>query len=152
MACQIFSLSIGGKLIDKYGKKIGFNGRRIMFLVPLTLLFARNWVELAVGNFFGGIGYGLYFITTTAYIIDSAPEESKGKYVGVYQLIMGLVTFIGSFSMGIITELVIPILGKWPAIYSLVLVVMFLRILGGLAFYFVDEPVKPRDSPLTKNS
>lgn len=143
MACQIFSLSIGGKLIDKYGKKIGFNGRRLMFFVPLVLFFARNWVELAVGNFIGGIGYGLYFITTTAYIIDSAPEGSRGKYIGAYQLIMGLVTFFGSFFMGIVTELLIPILGKWPAIYSLVLVVIFLRILGGLAFYFVDEPVKP---------
>ena len=147
MLCQIFSLSIGGKLIDKYGKKIGFNGRKIMFLIPLVLFFARNWVELAIGNFIGGIGYGLYFITTTAYIIDSAPEDAKGKYVGVYQLIMGLATFLGSISMGIITELLIPIWGKWPAIYALVLVVMVLRILGGLAFYFVDEPCKPNLGP-----
>ncbi|PWI48671.1 hypothetical protein CEE45_05520 [Candidatus Heimdallarchaeota archaeon B3_Heim] len=143
MAFQIFSLSIGGKLIDKYGKKIGFNGRKIMFLIPLVLFFARNWVELAIGNLIGGIGYGLYFITTTAYIIDSAPEDSKGKYVGAYQLIMGLATFLGSLSMGVLAEFLIPILGKWPAIYTLVLVVMLLRILGGLAFYFVDEPVKP---------
>ena len=56
---------------------------------------------------------------------------------------MGLATFLGSLSMGIITELLIPILGKWPAIYALVLVVVVLRILGGLAFYFVDEPSKP---------
>ncbi len=144
MACQIFSLSLGGKLIDKYGKKVGFNGRKIMFLIPLVLFFARNWVELAIGNFIGGIGYGLYFVTTTAYIIDSAPEESKGRYVGLYQLIMGLSTFLGSFTMGIVTELLIPILGKWDAIYTLVLVVMFLRILGGLAFYFVEEPTKPK--------
>ncbi len=143
MLCQIFSLSIGGKLIDKYGKKIGFNGRRIMFLIPLVLFFARNWVELAIGNFIGGIGYGLYFITTTAYIIDSAPEESKGRYVGTYQLIMGFATFLGSLSMGVIAELLIPIMGKWPAIYALVLAVIVLRILGGLAFYFVDEPSKP---------
>ncbi len=143
MACQIFSLSIGGKLIDKYGKKIGFNGRRIMFLIPLVLFFSRNWVELAIGNFIGGIGYGLYFVTTTAYIIDSAPDGSKGRYVGAYQLIMGIVTFLGSFSMGVVTELLIPVLGKWPTIYSLVLVVMVLRVLGGLAFYFVDEPLKP---------
>jgi MFS family permease len=143
MLCQIFSLSIGGKLIDKYGKKIGFNGRRVMFLIPLVLFFARNWVELAIGNFIGGIGYGLYFITTTAYIIDSAPEDSKGKYIGAYQLIMGLATFLGSISMGIVTELLIPILGKWQAIYTLVLVVVVLRILGGLAFYFVDEPSNP---------
>ena len=151
MACQIFSLSIGGKMIDKYGKKIGFNGRKIMFLIPLVLFFARNWVELAIGNLIGGIGYGLYFITTTAYIIDSAPEDSKGKYVGAYQLIMGLSTFLGSLSMGVITEFLIPLLGKWPAIYTLILVVMFLRILGGLAFYFVDEPVKPNlESKISK--
>jgi MFS family permease len=143
MLFQIFSLTIGGKLIDKYGKKIGFNGRKIMFLIPLVLFFARNWVELAIGNLIGGIGYGLYFITTTAYIIDSAPEESKGRYIGTYQLIMGLATFVGSLSMGIIAEFLIPIMGKWPAIYSLVLGVVVLRFLGGIAFYFVDEPIKP---------
>ncbi len=143
MACQIFSLSIGGKVIDKYGKKIGFNGRRIMFLIPLVLFFARDWVQLAIGNFIGGIGYGLYFITATAYIIDSAPEESKGRYIGIYQLVMGLSTFLGSFAMGVVAEILIPILGKWSAIYSLVLVVVILRFLGGIAFYFVDEPSKP---------
>jgi MFS family permease len=143
MACQIFSLSFGGKLIDKYGKKIGLNGRRVMFLIPLVLLFARNWIELSIANFIGGIGYGLYFVTTTAYIIDSAPEESKGSYVGVYQLIMGLATFIGSFFMGIATELLIPTFGKWPAIYTMVFAVMLLRFVAGLTFYFVDEPEKP---------
>jgi MFS family permease len=142
LACQIFSLSIGGKLIDKYGKKIGFNGRRVMFFVPLVLLFAQNWVELSIANFIGGIGYGLYFVTTTAYIIDSAPENSKGMYVGVYQLIMGLATFVGSFSMGVATELLMPSLGKWAAIYTMVMVVMFLRFIGGTFFYFVEEPKK----------
>ncbi|MHA2053068.1 MAG: MFS transporter [Candidatus Hodarchaeales archaeon] len=142
MACQIFSLYVGGKLIDKYGKKIGFNGRKVMFLIPLVLFLARNWVELAIANFIGGIGYGLYFVTTTAYIIDSAPEDSKGKYVGVYQLVMGLATFVGSFSMGIVTELLIPTLGKWNAIYTMVIIVIFLRFFGGMAFYFVDEPQK----------
>lgn len=95
----------------------------------------------------GGIGYVLYFITTTAYIIDSVPEDSKGKQVGAYQLIMGLATFLGSLSMGVVTEFLIPVLSKWPAIYTLVRVVMFLRIFGGLTFYFVDEPAKPNLSP-----
>lgn len=143
MACQVGSLIIGGFLIDRYGRRRGFWGRRVMFLIPIILFFARNWVELTVANIVGGIGYGLYFITTNAYIIDSAPEESKGSYVGAYQLIMGIVTFIGSISMGIATELLMNFIGKWSAIYTMLLVVIFLRFIGGVGFFFVEEPKKP---------
>ncbi|UCE13642.1 MAG: MFS transporter [Candidatus Heimdallarchaeota archaeon] len=142
MVCQVISLVIGGYLIDKHGKVIGFWGRRVMFLIPIVLFFARNWIELTIGNLIGGIGFGLYFVTTNAYIIDSAPEESKGNYVGMYQLIMGVVTFVGSISMGIATELLIGFIGKWSAIYTMLVVVAILRFIGGVAFFFVEEPKK----------
>jgi len=143
MGCQVCSLVIGGYLIDRYGKKSGFWGRRLMFLIPLVLFFARNWIDLTIANMIGGIGFGLYFVTTNAYIIDSAPEEFKGNYVGAYQLIMGVVTFVGSISIGIVTEILMHIVGKWSAIYTMVLVVILLRFIGGLAFFFVEEPKKP---------
>ncbi len=150
MVCQVCSLVIGGYLIDKRGKRIGFWGRRVMFLIPIVLFFARNWIELTIGNLIGGLGYGLYFVTINAYIIDSAPEESKGNYVGAYQLIMGVVTFIGSISMGIATELLIGFIGKWSAIYTMLLVVVVLRFIGGVAFFFVEEPKKP-NLPISLN-
>jgi len=143
MACQVCSLVIGGYVIDRYGKRWGFWGRGVMCLIPLVLFFARNWIELTLANIIGGIGYGLYFITTNAYIIDSAPEESKGNYVGAYQLIMGMVTFVGSISMGIVTELLMGFIGKWEAIYTMVLVVILMRFIGGMGFFFVEEPRKP---------
>lgn len=143
MGCQVCSLVIGGYLIDKYGKKIGFWGRRLMFMIPLVLFFARNWIDLTFANIIGGIGFGFYFVTTNAYIIDSAPEKDKATYVGAYQLIMGLVTFVGSISMGIVSEILIQFVGKWPAIYTMIIVVIFLRFIGGLTFFFVEEPKKP---------
>jgi MFS family permease len=143
MICQVCSLVIGGYLIDKRGKRIGFWGRRVMFLIPIVLFFARNWIQLTIGNLIGGIGYGLYFVTINAFIIDSAPEESKGNYVGTYHLIMGVVTFIGSISMGIACEILTGFVGKWSAIYTMLLVVVVLRFIGGVAFFFVEEPKKP---------
>ena len=143
MICQVCSLMIGGYLIDKRGKRIGFWGRGVMWMIPLVLFFSRNWIELTLGNIIGGLGYGIYFVTINAYIIDSAPEESKGHYVGAYQLIMGIVTFIGSISMGIATEILISFVGKWSAIYSMLLVVAVLRFIGGVAFFIVEEPTKP---------
>lgn len=143
MICQVCSLMIGGYLIDNRGKRIGFWGRRVMFLIPLVLFFSRNWIELTLSNIIGGIGYGLYFVTINAYIIDSAPEASKGHYIGAYQLIMGVVTFIGSISMGIATEILIGFVGKWSAIYTMLIVVAVLRFIGGMAFFAVDEPKNP---------
>lgn len=140
MGFQVISLTIGGRAIDRYGKKIGFWGRKLMFLIPVVLFFARNWYELAIANMIGGIGFGLYYVAMTAYIIDSAPEHSKGNYIGAFSLIMGLSTFLGSISMGIATEIFVNIIGKWDAIYSMLIVVIIFRFIGGLNFYFVKEP------------
>ncbi|MHA1967109.1 MAG: MFS transporter [Candidatus Hodarchaeales archaeon] len=142
MGFQVISLTIGGKTIDRWGHKVGFWGRKFMFLIPLVLFFARNWYELAIANMIGGIGYGLYYVAMTAYIIDSAPEHSKGNYIGAFSLIMGLSTFLGSISMGIATEILINFVGKWDAIYSMLLVVIIFRFVGGLNFYFVKEPIE----------
>ncbi|MFW9856564.1 MAG: MFS transporter [Candidatus Thorarchaeota archaeon] len=140
MGFQIISLMIGGSAIDRYGKRIGFWGRRLMFLIPLVLFFATNWYEMALANLAGGFGFGLYYIAMNAHIIDSAPEESKGQYIGVFSLIMGLSTFVGSLLMGITTELLVTIIGKWETIYAMLIVVMIFRFIGGLNFYFIKYP------------
>lgn len=140
MGFQILSLTVGGPAIDRYGKKIGFLGRRLMFLVPIVLFFATNWIEMALANLIGGIGFGMYYIVMNAYIIDSAPEKSKGHYIGVFSLVMGLATFLGSLLMGIATELLINTMGKWDTIYTMLVVVMIFRLIGGLNFYFVNDP------------
>jgi len=139
MGFQVVSLTLGGKAIDRYGKRVGLWGRRLMFLIPVVLFFATNWYELAIANAIGGIGYGMYFIAMNAYIIDSAPEHSKGNYLGAFSLVMGLVTFLGSISMGVLTELLMQILGKWDTIYLMLIIVIIFRFIGGLNFIFVKE-------------
>ncbi|MFX0152658.1 MAG: MFS transporter [Candidatus Hodarchaeota archaeon] len=142
MGFQILSLTFGGRAIDRYGKKIGFWGRRLMFLIPAVLFFSTNWYEMALANVIGGIGFGMYYVAMNAYIIDSAPEESKGHYIGVFSLVMGLATFLGSIIMGIATEILVNFIGKWDTIYLMLIVVMIFRFIGGLNFYFVKEPTR----------
>jgi MFS family permease len=142
MGFQILSLTFGGRTIDRYGKKIGFWGRRLMFLIPAVLFFSTNWYEMALANVIGGIGFGMYYVAMNAYIIDSAPEESKGHYIGVFFLIMGLATFLGSIIMGLATEILVNFIGKWDTIYLMLIVVMIFRLIGGLNFYFVKEPTR----------
>lgn len=139
MGFQVVSLTLGGKAIDRYGKRVGLWGRRLMFLIPVVLFFATNWYELAIANAVGGIGYGMYFVAMNAYIIDSAPDQSKGKYLGAFSLVMGLATFLGSISMGVLTELLMQILGKWDTIYLMLIIVIIFRFIGGLNFTFVKE-------------
>jgi len=139
MGCQVISLTVGGKAIDRYGKRVGFWGRRFMFLIPIALFFARNWYELAIANVIGGLAYGMYFVAMNTYIIDSAPDRSKGNYLGAFALVMGVATFLGSISMGVLTEVLMQTIGKWEAIYSMLIVVIIFRFLGGLNFVFVKE-------------
>lgn len=138
---RIFSMLIAGKVTDRYGHKFSmFFGRQVMFFIPIILFFSRSWTDLVWGNIIGGLGFGFFFVASTAYIIDCAPKKEKGTYVGTYQLVMGITTFFGSLSMGILAQLLFPIYGQWETIYFLLIIIAILRFLGALGLIFIEEP------------
>ena len=140
---QIISMVVGGRLADIFGRrKAMLFGRSVMFMIPIVMFFARDFWEIIWANVIGGLGFGVFLVASNAYIIDCAAEQSKGEYVGTYQLLMGISTFLGSLAMGLVAEQLFIILGQWNAIYLLLLVVAITRFLGGLSFIFVGEPEK----------
>ena len=57
---------------------------------------------------------------------------------------MGISTFIGSISMGILTDILIGIIGKWDTIYLMLIIVIIFRFIGGVNYFLVNEPFKTK--------
>ncbi|MHA1910580.1 MAG: MFS transporter [Candidatus Kariarchaeaceae archaeon] len=138
---QLIALLVAGRLSEKYGlKPLLFFGRFVMFFIPVINFFARNWFELMMGNLIGGLGFGIFVVSMNSYILESSSVETKGAYIGSYNLVFGLFTFAGSLLSGLLLDYLSSIMGFWDAIYLMCIIVAVARFLGSLPFLLVDEP------------
>ena len=75
-----------------------------MCFVPLIFGFATLWYHIVFANIFGGIGNGLLNVPLYSEILTLSSKELRGTYTGIYNIIIGITTFLGSFVSGIIFE------------------------------------------------
>jgi len=95
------------KVVNKIGRKMTiFVGLISFCLVPFILIFSYYWYIIIFANIFGGASNGIVMVAINAEILDMADLKTKGAYTGAYNLMMGVVTFCGSFLCGIIFEFV----------------------------------------------
>ena len=94
---------LSGKIADKIGRRLtAFLGFAVLSLVPLVFAFSYVWYIILIANFFGGMGNGIAVVSMNSEILYLAGSEKRGIYTGVYNVIMGICTFVGSFTSGII--------------------------------------------------
>ena len=144
---QILILLLTKPVIDRMSRKLlVFLGRVVMFYVPLnliiTILWVPYWWHMAIGAAISGIGNGFFWVGQNSYVLDSAPEKEKGTYTGLYNLFLGLATFMGSLLAGVLADVAIAKMGKWSAIVLFLCIVSSGRFLASLGFLFVKEPEK----------
>ncbi|MBK5112583.1 MAG: MFS transporter [Candidatus Heimdallarchaeota archaeon] len=141
---QVIILLAINPLINKVKKTtLLFIGRIGMFYVPINLAITIYWLpywwHLAIAGATSGLCNALYWVGQNSYILDSAPEEEKGTYTGIHNLFIGLSTFLGSLSMGLIADH-ITIVNEWRTIFVLLLIIAAGRFLSSLGFLFIGEP------------
>ncbi|MCE7742970.1 MAG: MFS transporter, partial [Candidatus Heimdallarchaeota archaeon] len=91
------------KIVNKIGRKMTIVvGLASLILVPIVLAFSSYWYIIIIANIFGGYGNGTIMVAISAEILDMADPETRGAYTGVYNLMMGIATFCGSFLCGIL--------------------------------------------------
>jgi len=144
---QILILLLTKPVIDRMSRKLlVFLGRVVMFYIPLnlviTILWVPYWWHMAIGAAISGIGNGFFWVGQNSYVLDSAPEKEKGTYTGLYNLFLGLATFMGSLLAGVLADVAIAKMGKWSAIVLFLCIVSSGRFLASLGFLFVKEPEK----------
>jgi len=94
---------LSGRIADKIGRRFtAFLGFISLCLVPLVLAFTYAWYIILIANLFGGFGNGIALVSLNSEILFLAGSEKRGIYTGMYNAIMGICTFTGSFTSGII--------------------------------------------------
>lgn len=90
-----------GKYITKYGvRKSLIIGFLPFTFVPLIFAFATEWWHLIPAQLVAGIGIGFGFTAMETYILDIAGNERAGNYRGTFNILWGIVTFMGSLAGG----------------------------------------------------
>ncbi|MGC9175651.1 MAG: MFS transporter [Thermoplasmata archaeon] len=125
-------ITIFGKIIDRTGTKWPIIASRFMFVpVPLVYAFANSVIDLYILNIVTGISQAITNVAFIAYILDAAPKEDRGKYVGLYNMLIGIVTFFGSILGGY--------LGIYLGLFNTYMVSFIGRFSGSFLFFKIRE-------------
>lgn len=105
-ASQFLFSPIGGRLSDRYGRKIMiFFG--MIFTVIADLIFAVSpyLTLLYIARFIGGIGLGIMIPSVLAYVSDVTSKDTRAKGMGYLSAAMNLGMVLGPGIGGIIANL-----------------------------------------------
>ncbi len=138
----ISSYRLGG-LIDRIGERKSILFGFITFtIVPLNFAFATEWWHLIPAQIIAGIGIGFGFTALQTYILEIAGSERAGNYQGTYNLLWGIVTFVGSFFGGWALQQLKELLGSLPLAltYALLAITAFRFFSNFIMFLYLPDP------------
>lgn len=131
--------------IDRFGERKSISIGFISFtVVPVTYAFATEWWHVIPAQVIGGIGIGFGFTALRSYIIEIGGSKRAGNYQGIYQLLWGIVTFVGSFSGGVLLDWYVDYLDGdiSRALTTVLLVIAGLRLSSNIVIHkFLPEPI-----------
>lgn len=133
-------LKIFGKMIDRVGTKNFMTMSRFIFVpVPLAYGFAHSLSIIYIITAITGFSTAISNIAFTAYILDSAPPEKRGMYIGIYNSFLGFITFVGSIIGGFAAQFFSLIYGLYYGLLSMYLLSFMGRVTGAFLFLRVKE-------------
>lgn len=125
-------ITLFGKVIDRTGTKWPMIISRFIFVpVPLIYAFANSVLDLYILNIFVGVGQAITNVAFISYILDASPKEDRGKYVGLYNMLIGVITFFGSMIGGI--------LGLYIGLFNTYMISFAGRLSGSILFFRIKE-------------
>ena len=110
-----FGQSIGGRLADKYNKKIvlmlsRFGYAIVPFGYALGLVTGNVWFLILV-NIPGGFAFGAEDTSIASYALDCSTEDTRARYYSVLLTFEGIFAFSGSLFAGFAMEFLLGIAG-----------------------------------------
>ena len=93
-----------------------------MAIGPLVYAFFPNLPFLILLHALVGVFSAFYDAASLAYILESTPMEEKGLYTALYNLLIGLAFFCGSFTAGYVLEILQQ---AWPLTFALTILYVF---------------------------
>jgi MFS family permease len=78
-------------------------------------------------------------VTTTTYILDSAPVARRATYTASYNLIFGISTFLGSLGGGMFADSLSAINGTHQTIFTGLIISAIMRLITSISFLAIKE-------------
>jgi MFS family permease len=132
-----------GRLADSVGRRpllIFF--RFGLITVPLAYALVPDINTLIIVSLFWGLVNALGAASATAYLLDVSPQESRGSFIAVYNLIVGVITFAGSLIGGYLSDFTIGFFGLIVGLQIVYLVSIVGRGIGAVLHVTLVETLK----------
>jgi MFS family permease len=153
----VFSLSSGvaqfsgGYLADRYGRKpIIIISRTTIFVAPLThaigAITGNIWFLLP-SNIAGGFLTGLFIVSSTAWLLDSAPKIHRGTVVALFNFFTGVSAFCAAMISGFVLDYLVLFIPYATAVIMMMLTIVVIRVFASLGYFAVNETLVKVPAP-----
>jgi len=132
-----------GRLSDSVGRKpLLLIFRFSLITVPLAYAFAPDMNTLIVVSGIWGIFTALGQACETAYLIDISPEQHRGSFTALFNLIMGVTSFCGSLLGGYLAQYASSLFGLVAGLQVVYMISMVGRGIGAAAHFKLTETLE----------
>jgi len=132
-----------GRLADSLGRKpllIFF--RFSLITVPIAYALSPDINTLIVVGAFWGVSFALGQASVIAYLLDVSPDEYRGSFIAVFNLIMGVTSFFGSLLGGYLSDYMTGLFGLVAGLQIVYFVSIVGRSVGAVAHLSLKETLK----------
>ncbi|MHA1127186.1 MAG: MFS transporter [Candidatus Heimdallarchaeota archaeon] len=138
---------LGGKLSDKIARRkpliiVGaMMAPSMAFFVVISSVTGLWWL-MFVDLLISSVGIGLIIVLLLAYVLDKAPKDLRGTYIGTLYSFQGITTFIAMLIGGAISDALINNYSYYIMAIALFLGAGIGQFLSSFGFFFIDESIK----------
>ena len=129
----LFMFPLLGKISDKFGNVTLLRiGAIIIPFLPLFWLFFDNPIGIILGpQLLSGIGWTAFNLATSNFIFDNISSKKRGKYVALYNLLLGLAIISGGLiGSCIISFIPIHFMNKYHCLFLISGIVRIVIVIG----------------------
>jgi MFS family permease len=132
-----------GRFTDSVGRKPALILYRFSLItVPIAYAFAPDInVLIAIGAFWGLVT-ALGQAGITAYLLDISPPEYRGSFTAVFNLVLGMSSFVGSLIGGYLSAYTIYTFGLIVGLQIVYMISMVGRLIGAILYLRLRETLK----------
>jgi len=158
---MLLTVRYAGVVSDKIGRKPQmFANRLVLAAMPISYAFASQIWHIIVIHIVICIFLGLTSTIHVTYLIDITPERDRSLYIGLYNMVLGIILFLGSLFGGYLVDILMgekAVFGlsanytHYTAVTIVFLVGFVGRVITAFPFLALKEvksfPYKLRDLP-----
>lgn len=132
-----------GRLADTSGRrKLMILFRFSLVTVPLAYALAPDINTLLLVSLYWGFANALGTASVTAYLLDITPEEHRGSFIALFNLVLGTVAFAGSLLGGYLSDYTISLFGLVGGLQVVYLISIIGRGVGAALHFTLEETLR----------